>query len=188
MIGGTFEYLMSSLPNLSFENTIEAKGRVFNLLNKYAGVGGQKQSLVEILDNEVQKFLQESTFSVFQKIDLRNIHESEFQQSKSKVLSIFSRYMYDLKTEIKLLRISRIENDEKSSSPIEKHIGQGTPLEKEIQIMKYQWEKIEDLSVGHFADMEALVAYKVKLLILTRWWSFNVESGYENFTQMTTKN
>ena len=189
MIGGTFEYLMSSLPNLSFQNTEELKGRVISLLQKYAGVGANEKSMVEILDSEAEKFLPASTFCIFQKINLRNIHEKEFQQSKSTVLSTFSKFTFELKNEIKQMRISQKESDEKSSkSSLEKLIGQGTPLEKEVQIMKYQWEKLEDLSVGHFADLEELIAYKIKLMILTRWWSFQTEKGFENFTRMTTNN
>ena len=189
MIGGTFEYLVSSLPSLSFQNTEEAKGRVFSLLQKYAGVGGNEKSLVEILDSEAEKFLPVSTFYIFQKINLRNIYDLEFQQSKSSVLSTFSRFTFDLKNEIKQLRISQKENEEKSlKSNLEKLIGHGTPLEKEIQIMKYQWEKLEELSVGHFSDLEALITYKIKLMILLRWWSFHVERGFENFTRMSTNN
>lgn len=188
MIGGTFEYLVSSLPRLSFDNSEEVKARVFNLLKKYAGDNSHKKGMAEILDGEVQKFLPSSTFSDFQKIDLRKIHEPEFQESKSIILSSFSKFMLDMKNEIRDLRISQKENDEKASSRIGKLIGEGTPLEKEVHLMKYQWEKLEELSVGHFANLEALVTYKIKLMILSRWWSFDLERGFDNYTRMTTNN
>jgi hypothetical protein len=188
MIDGNLEYLAISLPNLSFQNNEEVKVRVSSLLQKYAGVGVHEKSLTEILDCEAQKFLPEATFSVFQKINLRNIHELEFQQSKSRVLSNFARFTFDLKNKMRQLRLLDKENEEKSSSSLEKLLGQGTPLEKEIQIMKYQWEKLEELSIGHFADLEALINYKIKLMILTRWWSFHEERGFENYIRMTKNN
>jgi flagellar motor switch/type III secretory pathway protein FliN len=102
---------------------------------------------------------------------------------------MFSKFTFDLKKEIKKLRIAQKEKEEKSSkSSLEQLMGQGTPLEKEIQIMKYQWEKLEELSIGHYADLEALITYKVKLMILLRWWSFHAEKGFGNFTRMTTNN
>jgi hypothetical protein len=188
MIGGTLEYLVSSLPNLTFQNSEEARERVFGLLQKYAGVAADELSPSEILDNEAQKFLPASIFKLFQKISLENIHELAFQQSKSIVLSSFSKFTFDLKKEIKQWRLSEKGNGGDSSrSSLEKLFGQGTPLEKEIQIMKYQWEKLDELSRGHYTDLEALITYKIKLLILLRWWSFHVEKGFENFTRMVAK-
>lgn len=188
MIGGTFEYLMSSLPNLVFQNTDETKRRVIGLLQKYAGVASDEINPAEILDSEAQKFLDPATFNIFQKINLRNIHELEFQKNKSTVLSTFSKFTFDLKEKIRQSRISQKGNEKSSKGSLEKLIDQGTPLEKEIQIIKYQWEKLEELSVGHHADLEALITYKIKLMILLRWWSFNVEKGFEIFTRMTINN
>jgi hypothetical protein len=83
--------------------------------------------------------------------------------------------------------MSQKENEQKSSnSDLAKLIGQGTPLDKEIQIMKHQWDQLEELSVGYFADLDALIIYKIKLLILLRWWSFKFEKGFKTFTQITT--
>ena len=186
MISGNLEYLVSSLPGLTFQNTAEKRERVFGLLHTYAGAAAKDLSLLEILDIEAQKFLSPSTFEVFEKINLRNIHEPEFQESKSIVLSSFSKFSHELKEDIRRWRISHNDHEEKSpKSKVGKIIGQGTPLEKEIQIMKYQWEKLEEISVGHFANAEALTTYKIKLMILLRWWSFHAEKGFENFVQMT---
>lgn len=190
MIGGTFEYLMSSLPNLSFQNTEEAKQRVLRVLQKYAGNASEGLSPADILDEEAQKFLPASAFSIFQKMNLKNIHEEAFQKNKSQVLSAFSKFTFELKKEIKARRTSQDGNDKKSTknNRIEEIIGDGTPLEKEIRIMQYQWDTLEALSVGHFADMEAVFTYKIKLMILLRWWSFNEEKGFKNFIRMTTNN
>jgi hypothetical protein len=188
MIGGTFEYLMSSLPNLSFQNTEETKQGVLGLLQKYAGKAVEL-SPVEILDSEAEKFLPTSAFYIFQKVSLKNIHEREFREHNSKVLSAFSKFTFELKKETKVWRKSQQEKEGKTvKNKLEEIIGEGTPLEKEIQIMKYQWNELEELSAGHFADVEALFTYKIKLMILLRWWSFKMEKGFEKFTQITTNN
>ena len=61
----------------------------------------------------------------------------------------------------------------------------GTPLEKEVQIIRWQWEKLEELSIGHYADFGALCAYKLKLLLLKRLWGFDKEKGFEKFKRIT---
>lgn len=188
MIGGTLEYLMSSLPHLTFQHTEEARHQVIGLLEKYAGYLDKALSPVEILDGEARKFLPADAFAVFQKIHLNNIHEPEFQMDKSKVLSAYSTFTFQLKGDIKKWRTLPDESENKSiKNKVESIIGEGTPLEKEIQIMQHQWEKLNELSAGHFSDFEALVTYKIKLMLLLRWWSFNMEKGMEHYTNVTKK-
>ena len=186
MLGGTYEYLLSSLPNLLFQNTEEVRARTVNLFQKYAGGNSEPLSLTEILDLEAQKYLPKSAFEVFQKLNLNTIHEASFQNSKNTLLSAFAKFNFELKSELKKWRISQGENDGKAEhGKIEMIIGEGTPLEKEIQIMKYQWNALEDISAGHFADIEAVFSYKIKLMILQRWWSFDTRKGMRQFIQMT---
>ncbi len=189
MIGGTLEYLMNSLPHLSFQDTSEVRDRVLGLLQKYKGDTVEELSPVEVLEKEAQKFLPASRFDAFREIDLKNIHRAAFQKDKSKVVSAFAKFDLNLKKDIRAWQISQNDKEKKVvKNKLEKMIGEGNPLEKEIQIMKYQWDKLEDLSTDHFADFEALITYKLKLLILLRWWSFNQEKGLERFIQMTTNN
>jgi hypothetical protein len=189
MIGGTLEYLMSSLPNLSFQDTAEAKEQVLSLLHKYEGNAAEASKPIEILESEAQKYLPASKFAAFQKLRLNNIHAEEFRHHKSKVLAAFSTFNFELKDAIRKWRIT--QKDEKNKAvnrKVEQLIGEGTPLEKEIRIMKHQWDKLEELSIGHFADFDALAIYKMKLMILLRWWSFNAEKGMAHFTQLTSNN
>lgn len=187
MIGGTLEYLVSSLPNLSFQNLDEKKYQVLGLLQKYGDNTTGKLSPIEILDNEARKYLPASKFAVFQKINLKNIHRAEFRNYKSKVLTTFSSFTFELKKSINEWRISQDEEKKKpEKSKIGSIVGEGTPLEKEIRIMEYQWDKLEELSVGHFSDFDALLIYKIKLMILLRWWSFNVEKGMDHFIRITS--
>lgn len=187
MIGGTFEYLMSSLPHLSFQNTEEGNERIIGLLTKYAE-SKEVSSPAEILDKEAQKFLSPVSFSMFKSINLHTIHREEFRSHENYVIADFAAFTYNLKKEIGAFRKEKNSKGNKSiKSKIIKLIGEGSPLDKEIQFMKHQWNALEDQSAGHFADFESLLIYKFKLLILQRWWSFKTQSGYKKYTLMTTR-
>ena len=54
-----------------------------------------------------------------------------------------------------------------------------SPLEAERAIDKKRWEKIEDLSKGHYFDIDYLVAYALKLQILARWERISSSNGME---------
>jgi len=189
MIGGTLEYVMTSLPHLVFQKTQENENRVLGLLQKYHGSSSEKLDPVEILNHEAQKFLPVSRYHLFQRIKLNEIHEAEFRNKGSNVLTGFSEHMFQLKKEIKAWRTSH--NGDKPNvtiAALDNIIGEGSPLEKEIKIMQHQWKKLEELSVGHFADFEALIAYKIKLMILLRWWEFDTKRGFSKFIQLTSNN
>jgi hypothetical protein len=186
MIGGTLEYLMSSLPNLTFRNTDEAQRRVLGLLRSYAGEAAKNLTPAQLLDREARKFLSARDFAVFQQLNLKNSHQAVFRKGQNKVLAAYSAFSLELKLAIKEWRTLNGANDQ-SASPhdLAAIIGAGNPLEKEVRIMKYQWDTLEELSIGHFADVEALFTYKIKLLILQRWWSFDREKGFKRFLKMT---
>lgn len=185
MISGTLEYLMSSLPCLSFQNSEEERSRVTNLLKKYAGDSGTPTDLIAILDEEAAKYLGSGQAKHFRKITLQTVHESEFRQSRNSVLAGFARYRYQLKKAVASLRQARREGQEKAVKEKEQILTPGTPLEEEVQLLRRQWEALEEISIGHYADFAALLAYKLKLLLLLRWWEFTPDQGLEVFSQIT---
>jgi len=42
-------------------------------------------------------------------------------------------------------------------------------LEAEKTLDQYRWQKLDELLVGHYFDLDALIVYALKLLILERW-------------------
>lgn len=186
MITGNLEYLMGSLPYLTFQDTEQERTRVFSLFKKYADPLQTEKNSIAILEEEAGKFLSPRTHGVFQQIELKTIHGEAFRQNKNKVLSSFSNYMYSVKKSIEQLRIFRKNTEETSTtrkSPL--HLQPGTPLEEELQLLKGQWDKLEELSIGHYTDFEALCIYKLKLLVLLRWWDFDSKRGFDNFLNST---
>lgn len=188
MIGGNLEYLMSSLPDLSLRNTQEVRSRVSSILRKYAGPAAEGKSLIDILDDEADKFLTPAAGRLLRQIELNSIHQTAFRQSGNGVLSAFSNYAFSLREAVRQLRMARRKDAGQISSQKQPlPITPGTPLEEEIQLLKLQWNKLEELSIGHYADLSAMIVYKLKLMILLRWWSFDMDKGFETFTRLTKK-
>lgn len=186
MIAGNLEYVMSSLPHLIFKDGDEERFRVLSIFNKYADPVIKESSPVAILEEQAKKFLSPNDFLVFRQIDLKSIHSEYFQKSRNSVLSAFSNHVFWLKNEIRQLRLSRRKGAEPSSlMKTLLHESAGNPLSEEIQLLKWQWAKLEDLSIGHYSDFEAICIYKLKLSILLRWWGFNPKKGFDVFLNLT---
>ena len=59
-----------------------------------------------------------------------------------------------------------------------------TPLEAELFLDSCRWHKIEELSTGHFFDIEFLRAYRMKLQILERRAMFDEERGFSAYRDL----
>tara|TARA_R110002049_G_scaffold1113_2_gene8206 strand:- start:12872 stop:13453 length:582 start_codon:yes stop_codon:yes gene_type:complete len=182
MISGNLEYIISSLPYLSFNDTEEQRSHVFSILEKYYGSSVEHHHIITVLDQEAAKFLVPEAYYLFQQINLSNIHEEVFQRNKNKVLSEFSKFVYTLKTDLMELRRSRKNESESNSIKNSRFdsIPKG-PLDAEIYLLKLQWDYLEERSIEHYTDFSALVIYKLKFLLLLRWWSFDQKKGFDNF-------
>ena len=187
MIGSDLEYLMSSLPYLAFENTKEAKEQILNLLHRYEGSDQKSSSPIDILDNEAGKFLSPKSFEDFQKIDLNSIHHTFFHNHTSQVVSDFSKSMLQHRKALSEWRNPDVEK-KSNHADLVSLLKDLNPLEREEYLLGHQWKILDDLASGHFADLDALIIYKLKLSILMRWWSFDAQKGYDKFIQITAKN
>jgi hypothetical protein len=58
---------------------------------------------------------------------------------------------------------------------------QESPLRQEERLLQYRWELLEQMAVGHFFDLDALVIYYLKLKILERRAVFDREAGENAF-------
>ena len=54
-----------------------------------------------------------------------------------------------------------------------------SPLEAERFLDQLRWEKLEELSKGHYFDIDFLVTYALKLQILERWQTINSQDGMQ---------
>ncbi|TGV04853.1 hypothetical protein [Flavivirga rizhaonensis] len=184
MLAGNLEYVISSLPNLSFNDSEALQHEVSSIFHKYALVTEASSDLISILNTETKKFLSSREFEHFQQIQLKTIHLAKFQNSKNAVIAEFSNFMFQLKQELRTYRIAK--KSDKTISKINYEIIEvlyENPLEAEQQLLELQWQKLEALSIGHYSDFSSLILYKFKLELLLRWWCFDTEIGFEIFQQ-----
>lgn len=186
MIGGDLEYLISSLPYLRFDDSQGYQRSVSRCFQKYAGAAAKGRPIDRLLDQEAGKFLSQKDQKLFGELSLQQLHNDAYRRAGLPLLAAFSAYVTGLNEALKALRLARRKNnDPMALVKIEAPIEPGNPLQEELQLLKLQWEKLEELSALHYADLTALVAYKLKLLLLLRLWSFDAQKGYEVFTKTT---
>ena len=65
-------------------------------------------------------------------------------------------------------------------------INQDSPLEAEISLDRFRWEKLDDLGKGHYFDIDCLVTYALKLQILARWENINSNDGMQVLQNLVT--
>lgn len=186
MIPGQLEYLISSLPYLPFQQSKEVRDKVSTTFRKYAGAAEADKDLINLFESEVIKFLSPAAFELIKGIDLKTIHHRPFRENKNRTVAAFAKYRYHLKLALLKQRMDPQQFRKKWSAlsvpPLA--LTEGTPLEKEIQLMQLQWKKLEELATGHHFDLDALIIYKLKLMILDRWWTFDEEKGFRHFNQV----
>lgn len=186
MISGDLEYLINSLPYLSFSQKDTLETGVNKLMRSYAGPDVVDAGLDAILDSEARKFLSSTQYEQFSTVTLQNIHENKFRQSKNHVLSGISNFMHSLKSQLRDVRIQRRKRQGAEGVAIKNMpIEAGNPLEEQTQILQLMWTAVNDLSAGHYSDYDALLTYKLKLMILMRYWSFDQQLGYEKYTKLS---
>jgi hypothetical protein len=60
----------------------------------------------------------------------------------------------------------------------------GNPLEIETRLLKFRWDKIDEMEFGHHFDLDIIIAFYLKLQLLYRKASFVRERGWEAFTRI----
>jgi hypothetical protein len=51
------------------------------------------------------------------------------------------------------------------------------PLERELELDRFRWGLLEEILLGHYFDLTAVLVYGLKLKIAARWSSMNEEAG-----------
>jgi hypothetical protein len=61
---------------------------------------------------------------------------------------------------------------------------QESPLQAEITLMRYRWNFLDQMGIGHFFDVEEIIIYCLKVQILARKAQLNPEKGKQDFDQI----
>ena len=101
------------------------------------------------------------------------------------------RFEKNLRTRIARIRAERLEREEKPADPeeffseIEYTLNAarscGDPVEREMLIDRLRWDFLEEMSVGHMIDFEALCIYRLKLQILAPYTGRTPQEGTPRF-------
>jgi len=58
------------------------------------------------------------------------------------------------------------------------------PLSREHGLDELRWQRLDDFSVGHDFDFDALVAYRLRLLLAEKWIAGTAETGRQNLDNL----
>ena len=161
-----YYYLISSLPYLDFDKPLTIDREWF-------------------LD-EAKKWLTDKDLKILKSIDMDNF---SVLSSDTDIIKEQKAFEEALRKDLKEARIIRRDNlDEKPPKQIRDVFQKANPLEMEKALLKKRWDFIEEIDFGYHFDLNALIFYFLKLMILERLSSFNKEEGahvFENSCEVT---
>lgn len=110
----------------------------------------------------------------FQKLESLNYREVD---TFNKDLKDFEKIILQYHDDLKEIRKAKTENRNPSLVILPNELVSKNPLECEKAIMKWQWDELSSLEEGEHFTFTELLVYKLKLQILNRLESFQVEKG-----------
>lgn len=134
----------------------------------------------------------DSCHRLISKKDYEDIVRADINPDKTNSKGLAQQYcMWERSLRNNLVRLRATENGlnaddylrQADQSPETYRIADGamkqeTALESEIFLNNHRWWKIDELSSGHFFDMEYLRGYRLKLLLQERMATFDEERGF----------
>lgn len=116
---------------------------------------------------------------------LQTLDISKYKGPGAVTLRKWHSFEVALRNELVKIRASRKHKDpfkyihsESQDGPALTHIALSahrnpSPLEAERVLDSYRWQMLEELAAGHYFDLDSLIIYAQKLLILERWEKIN---------------
>ena len=74
-----------------------------------------------------------------------------------------------------------IEKDPSENALLKKIFDNRNILEKELELDRYKWSKINDFTLYNYFDMNVIIAYLAKASIVERWRILDPVKGKEMF-------
>ena len=146
-------YLVSSLPALSFAHEPPITMEEFNK------------------DAEAQ--LSNKDWNLLQSIDLRKFEEGNTHSE----LEAFTDMLVGFRADIMEIRRAKSQKQSPSLMSLPQSILNLNPLQREEQIMKWQWDQLSVIETGETFSFTVVAVYKLKLQIVSRLNSFDTERG-----------
>lgn len=156
-----YVYLISSLPSLHFE------GKLPFSFEKFIGICGE--------------FIPQPDIEIIQQANI----SGEYAEAKQQTLKAWHSFDTALRNELVKLRAghkhilaSHYLRKETFPEPVIVHIALAAhkniyPLESEKLLDQARWDFLEQIRFGHYFDLDYLIIYAHKLLILEKWNRIN---------------
>lgn len=146
-------YLMCSLPALSFGQPPPITLKKFREMAKYE--------------------LSSRSFNILEQMSMQGSDSNDRKAKMKKVDNMLEGLLKDISE----IRNSRNEKRQARPALLPGSLLEANPLDREIQIMQWQWEYLDSLVFGKNFSLAEVVVYKLKLQLLFRMQSFNEERG-----------
>jgi hypothetical protein len=158
-----YYYFAAQLPLLTFEN--------------------EEFPSIEWFLREADKWMDDRDLNQLKAVNLDPL-------AMGRVTNPTARDWYDfelrLRTELMRWRQSQRENYEYRVTAFPMSlVKEGNPLEVEKKLLQLRWQYLDELSSGHYSDLDFFVVYYLKLLILERLAAMDTVRGQERFEQVT---
>ena len=146
-------YLMTSLPSLTF---------------------GQAPPIsMEEFQYDAENQLSARHFKTLESVDMQLMNASG--KGMKKIAALLSGVQNDLSE----ARSAKLQNRQPGLGIMPKAVLAGNPLQREQNILRWQWEELDSIEAGKTFTMTEVLVYKLKLQILQRMHLFDDTKGAE---------
>ena len=140
---------------------------------------GQEPSMLpEEFLGEAEKWLTPGDYGILSGTDM---DDAALDRPGPAVLQQYREYEYTLRRELAAWRADRDFRPLSFALPL---VTEGTPLDRETDLLRLRWDFVEELESGHHFDLEALILFFLKLQILRRLFTFEREKGLAVFQNL----
>lgn len=143
-------YLMTSLPSLT--------------------LGQVPPITIDEFNDDAKRQLSARHFKALQSVDIQKLY------TKVGVKSI-SSLIKDIQEDLSEVREAKAQNRQVSTARMPNSVLRGNPMEREMNIMQWQWEELQDIEVGKTFTLTEVLVYKLKLQLVERLYSFDENKG-----------
>ena len=112
----------------------------------------------------------------FKQLELVDIYQAADSEGKVGLKSI-GTMLGDLQEDISEIRTAKAQKRAPNLTRLPQAVINANPLEREKLIMRWQWEELDTIQAGEVFTFTEVMVYKLRLQILSRLNSFNVEHG-----------
>ena len=144
-------YLMTSLPSLTF--------------------GHKPPISMDEFYEDAKSQLSARHYRKLASVDLR------LMEAKKGGIKRVAHLVKDMKQDLNEVRSAKLQDRQAKFGRLPKAVFSGNPLQREENILKWQWEELGAIEAGKTFTFTEVLVYKLKLQILLRLHSFDKNKG-----------